>query len=191
MLTKRLIEFVKSNPNQTDTETFYEINVKRLELIRNLVRKSSTKLEAFSQKYSNIELRTYATDELGNIYAKLNIPFPSIVMFNNEHLIIDILIGDNSKYELAYVTPLALKFAGARYNSKTIYYTLVDNKIRIKIPPTLRFLATADYATVICILEDPSQYFDYATNKEFDIRFDEYPFPNEMLSVLKQQNANV
>jgi len=191
MLTKRLIEFVKTNNNKTDTEIFYDINVLRLELIKNLVRKSNTKLDAFEQVYKNVDLKTYNVDTEGNIYAKLELPLPRIVMFNNEHLILRVIIGDDSKYEIAYVTPATLQFAGSRFNNKTVYCTLIENKIRIKIPPKLKYLATADKATIHCILEDPAEYFDLEKNREFDIRFDEYPFPSEMLHVFKNQNADV
>lgn len=191
MLTKRLIELARVDKSKTDTEVFYDINVLRLEVIKNLARKSNTKLDAFEQIYKNINLKTYEIDKDGYIYAKLETPMPRIVMFNNEHLILRVILGDDSKYEIAYVTPATLKFAGGRFNSKTVYCTLVDNKIRIKIPPKLKFLATADVATVHCILEDPATYFDFEKNREFDIRFDEYPFPSEMLHVYQKQNANV
>ncbi len=145
----------------------------------------SNSLIEFTQNYDNLAIRAFDTTSTHNFYST-TFKFPNVAMFKNKHIIPYVLIHELETIPLAYCLPHALYTVGVGVNGSTIYYTLRDGKLAIRIPKILQSTGLLAISRVSCkiVLENPRDWANPETQEFFDFRVSDFPMPDEYINKL-------
>lgn len=184
MVTEKLIELLGRRHKDGHPNRLYErAAAARLRYLSNSMLKHSS-LSEYTQPYRNIPVRSYEMNET-HVFFKTTLIFPNIFVYKNMHQVPTLYIHKLESVPVSYCFPNQLDTVGTGVNARTVYFTVRNNQIYLKIPLKLKQGALAiSEINFDAVLENPREWLDPNTGEFFDFRTAHFPMPDEAINRL-------